>query len=217
MVRLLAVSLAAGIVLIAASASTAGESFPAVHSEPVTIRILGGKDGQPLGRLHLVLIGGYDRSDMHEQLFREEALTDAHGQARLSNQLANLPWLQVWVGKKTLCQRNPRIASFSLELMRRDGLSTPNRCGTAAVEDKPGVFNVFVKGKGEAFAIAAETQPAKAVLSTGGPATVNPRAAALPDAATATAPCTSSKNARRARSVCGRKILALPGLALYLR
>jgi len=214
MVRSLAVSLAAGIALVAASASGTGEGFPVIHNDPITVRIVGGKDGQPLGRLHLVLIGGYDRSDMREQLFRQEALSDAHGQARLSNQLANLPWLQVWVEKKTLCQRNPRIASFSVELMRRDGLSTPNRCGTAAVEERPGVFTVFVKGKG---AVAAEAPPAKAAHFTGAPAKVDPGAAASPDAATATASCTNSKNARRVRSACGRKILALPGLALYQR
>jgi hypothetical protein len=147
-IRPFAVSLAAGLALIAASGRGEGESFPVVHNEPITVRILGGKDGQPQGRLHLIFIAGYNWNDMREQLFREEALTDAHGQVRLSNQLANLPWLRVWVDKETLCQENPRIASYSVELMRRDGLSTPNRCGKATVEDRPGVFIVFVKSRG---------------------------------------------------------------------
>lgn len=199
---------------MAAAASWAGESFPVVHNEPITIRILGGKDGQPLGPLHLTLIAGYDRADMRKELFREDAVTDAHGQARLSNQLANLPLLQVWVNKKTLCQENPRIASFSVELMRRDGLSTPNRCGNITVEDKPGVFTVFVKSKG-----VAATQPAKAsaaasaAVPTGVPVIVNPAATSEPVAAL----CSSSKAARRPPGACGRKIIVLPGLALYLR
>jgi hypothetical protein len=91
------------------------------------------------------LIAGYDQNDLHDQLYRQEALTDAHGQARLSKQLGNLPWLQVWVNKKPLCQAHPRNDNFSVELIRRDGLSAPNRCGTATVEDAPGVFTVFVK------------------------------------------------------------------------
>jgi len=155
MIRSLVAYLAAGIALTAAAVSGAAESFPVVHKEPIIIRILGGKDGQPVGRLHLTLIAGYDQSDMHKQLFREEVLTDENGQVRLSNQLANLPWLQVWVGKKPLCQGDPRSASYSVELIRRDGLSAPNRCGTATVENKPGVFTVFVKNKAATPAVAA--------------------------------------------------------------
>ena len=100
--------------------------------------------------MHLVLLGGYDQSDLHDQLYRAEILTDAHGQARLPWQLAHLPWLQVWVANKPLCQAKPRGESFSVDLIRRDGLSAPNLCGTATVEDAPGVFTVFVKGKGVA-------------------------------------------------------------------
>ena len=156
MIRPLALSLAAGLALVTASLSgathsvqTSGayESFPVVHSEPITIRILNGKSGQPLAHLHLLLIGGYDQRDLHGQLFRAEALTDALGQARLNGQLANLPWLQVWTNKKPLCLADPRRASFSVERIRRDGLSSPNRCGTAVVEDAPGVFTVFVQSK----------------------------------------------------------------------
>ncbi len=135
--------------LLTATLNGVAESFPMVHKDPITVRILGGKDGQPLAHLHVVLLGGYDQRDLHDQLYRAEVLTDAHGQARLSGQLANLPWLQVWVAKKPLCQTKPRGASFSVDLIRRDGLSAPNRCGTATVEDAPGVFTVFVKGNGK--------------------------------------------------------------------
>jgi hypothetical protein len=163
--------------LLSATLSGADETVPVVHNEPITVRILGGKDGQPLAHLHLVLIAGYDRSDMHDQLYRAELLTDAHGQVRLPKQLANLPWLQVWVTKKPLCQANPRGASFSVELIRRDGVSAPNRCGTATVEDAPGVFTVFVKGKGKKA--AAEMSVAKAEAPTSAPKAV---ATALPAA-----------------------------------
>ena len=146
MIRPLALSLAAGMTLLTATLCGVAETFPVVHNEPITVRILGGQDGQPLAQLHLVLLGGYDHSDLHDQLYRAEVLTDAHGQARLPGQLASLPWLQVWVDKKPLCQAKPRGESFSVELIRRDGLSAPNRCGTATVEDVPGVFTVFVKG-----------------------------------------------------------------------
>ena len=147
LIRPLSLSLAAGIALLTATLCCADETFPVVHNEPITVRILGGKDGQPLAHLHLVLLAGYDQGDLHGQLYRAELLTDAHGQVHLPKQLANLPWLQVWVAKKQLCQANPRGESFSVELIRRDGVSAPNLCGTATVEDAPGVFTVFVKSK----------------------------------------------------------------------
>jgi hypothetical protein len=149
MIRPLTLSLAAGIALLTAALCDAAEIYPVVHNEPITIRILGGKDGLPLAHMHLVMLGGYDQGDLHDQLYRAEILTDAHGQARLPGQLANLPWLQVWVATKPLCQANPRKTSFSVALIRRDGVSAPNRCGTATVENAPGIFTVFVKGKGK--------------------------------------------------------------------
>jgi hypothetical protein len=146
MIRPLAFSLAT-FALSAAALCRADETFPVVHSEPITIRILSGKNGLPLSNLHLLLVGGYDQSDLHDQLFREDALTDTFGKVRLSNQLTNLPWLQVWVSKMPLCQSNPRKTSFSVELIRRDGLSAPNLCGPVSAENSPGVFTVFVKNR----------------------------------------------------------------------
>ena len=149
-----------------------------VHNEPITVRILGGKNGLPFAHLHLVMLGGYDRSDLHDQLYRAEVLTDARGQARLPKQLANLPWLQVWVTKKPLCQAKPRRDSFSVALIRRDGLSTPNRCGTATVEDAPGVFTVFVKGKGKSTLVKLSHKRAEAQPQASAPVTVPPAMAA---------------------------------------
>jgi hypothetical protein len=147
MIRPITLSLAAAIALSAASLCRAGETFPEVHSDPITVRIVSGKNGQPLSNLHLVLVGGYDRSDLHDQFYREEVLTDPFGKVRLSNQLANLPWLQVWVSKMPLCQSNPRKTSFSVELMRRDGLSAPTLCGPVTAQNAPGTFTVFVKNR----------------------------------------------------------------------
>src|ERR1035441_10134893 len=163
MLRPLALSFAAGAALLTATLCGADETFPVVHNEPITIRILGGKGGQPLAHLHLVLLAGYDASDLHDQLYRAEVLTDSHGQARLPKPMANLPLLQIWVNKKPLCQAKPRGESFSVELIRRDGLSAPNRCGTATVEDAPGVLTVFVKSK--ATNAVAETIAARAEAS----------------------------------------------------
>jgi hypothetical protein len=167
MIQPLRILLAAAIALFTASLCHADETFPVVHNEPVTVRIVSGKNGLPLSNLHLVLLGGYDQSDLHDQLYREEVLTDTFGNARLPKQLTNLPWLQVWVNKMPLCQSNPRKTSFSVELIRRDGLSAPNLCGPVSAQITPGVFTVFVKNKakklkkGVSISVAVPEDPVK--------------------------------------------------------
>jgi len=148
MIRTLALALrgfAFAIALFAAFAARADETFPVVHTEPITIHILDGVSGQPLVNVHVQLVGGYDQNDIDRRIWLEELLTDERGDVQLSNQLQNLPFLAVRVEKAPLCQSETR--NFSVELMRRDGLSAANRCGIATVENTPGVFAVFVKGK----------------------------------------------------------------------
>jgi hypothetical protein len=140
----LALSLLVALVLLFASVSGAGETFPVVHNEPITIHIVDGKDGQPLAHVHLSLVAGYDQHDLHLEMWRQEALTDDHGSARLPDELANLPFLQVTVAKSPLCA-NSHSATFSIDRIRNNGLSAPNSCGIATAEAAPGVFTVFVK------------------------------------------------------------------------
>jgi hypothetical protein len=133
------------IALLAASTARADETFPVVHTDLITIHILDGVSGQPLVHAHVQLLGGYDQNDIDRRIWLEELLTDEQGDVQLSNQLANLPFLAVRVEKAPLCQSE--TGSFSVERMRRDGLSASNRCGIATVENAPGEFAVFVKGK----------------------------------------------------------------------
>jgi hypothetical protein len=149
MVRSLAFSLAAGLLVLAAPYGKADETFPVAHPEPIAVRVLDGGNGKPIAHVHLTLIAGYDKGDIKGQAFHEDALTDDQGKARLSNELANLPFLQVWVTKVELCQTKPRAALFSIDRIRRDGLSAPNLCGTFSVENAPGVFTVFVRNSGK--------------------------------------------------------------------
>lgn len=143
--------------LLANSAAHADETFPVDHRDPIVIQILDGVTGQPLTHVHVQLLGGYDENDLDRRIWVEELLTDEKGQVRLSNQLENLPFLRVHVLKAALCDK---VADrFSVERIRRDGLSAANRCGIATVENTPGVFAIFVKGKRAARAAHdAETE-----------------------------------------------------------
>jgi len=151
------------MVLLATAVCEASESFPVAHNEAIAVRVLDGKDGKPQAHAHVVLQAGYDRRDLGVGLWHEEALTDGEGMVRLSNALINLPLLRVGVLKRHSCQTDAGQAAFSVDRIRRDGLSAANRCGAAVVPVAPGVITVFVKPakaskKGPVKACQAVTQ-----------------------------------------------------------
>ena len=127
--------------------AAADETFPVDHHDQITIHILDGRNGKPIPRVQLTLVGGYDKEDFKRQSWHEQTLTDTQGWAHLSNELANLPFLQVFVLKYPTCQSKPRAALYSVDEIRRDGLSTPNLCGVSVVSNTHGIFTVFVNSK----------------------------------------------------------------------
>jgi len=143
----LAFCLGSPLFVHAAQVRGADEDFPVVHNETITIRVLDGVDGHPVPHAHLSLLAGYNQRDLHLEMWHDDISTDNHGIARLPNALANLPLLQISVAKSPTCEAHAGSATFSVDLIRRDGVSTPNRCGNAISEDLPGVFTVFVKTK----------------------------------------------------------------------
>jgi len=160
MIRFRAFVCAAGIGALAASASSQSEIFPNIHNQTIVIHILDGADGKPLAHARLRLVGGYSARDLHLQMWHEETFTDGQGRARMSSAMENLPILQIEVRKSQLCA-DSHSTTVSVEQIRRDGLSLPNRCGTVMAEDTPGIFTVFVKTK------IAKSKPA---LNSGQPA-----------------------------------------------
>lgn len=175
MISILAQPLAAGLIFLAAQINGANEVLPVDHNEPITIRVLSGRNGLPLAQAHIVLTAGYNQRDIDLRMRREEALTDEHGTARLPNALSNFPLLHISVAKQHLCHSGGRGAIFSIERIRRDGLSAPNRCGTAMVQDAPGIFTVWVKtGK----APSAPFIPALSATAPSAPPTVSNQSAA---------------------------------------
>ena len=150
----------AAMALLAAAVCSADEVFPVVDHEPIAVRILEGKNGAPQARVHVVLIAGYDRRDLDLGLWREEAVTDEAGMVQLSDALKNLPLLRVAVLKRSSCATDAGGAAISVERIRRDGMSSANRCGTVVAADVPGTLAVFVKGKKLSVAMQAPTTAA---------------------------------------------------------
>jgi hypothetical protein len=125
------------------------QSLPAIHPEPITIRILNGKDGAPLAHVHLVFVAGYDDRDLRLGLWSEEVITDAKGRASLPDSLKNFSFVAVRVAKRRLCAAHGRSLNADLDRVRFEGMSTPNHCGTTVVEDTPGVLTVFARGRAQ--------------------------------------------------------------------
>jgi len=123
--------------------------FPVVHPEPLTVRVVDAQDGHPQAYLHVALVAGYNRNDVERHLWREDLITDEHGEVRLPATLLNLPWLGILMPKASTCRSDPRAQAFSVERMRQEGMSAPNRCGALTVGARPGVLTVFAQDRKE--------------------------------------------------------------------
>jgi len=123
------------------------EIFPVMRAEPIMVRVVDGKDGKPVSLAHVVLVGGYEERDLDVRQWRQEALTDRAGAVQLRDGLRNLPLVRVEVVKGHGCAADGFEAAFLVDLVRRDGITGPNRCGAVLVASAPGVLTVFVKGK----------------------------------------------------------------------
>jgi hypothetical protein len=140
-----------GLALLALPHKAAAQMFfPVIHPEPITVHVVDSRDGHPMARLHVVLVAGYDRSDLEKHVWHEAVMTDDEGVIHLPATMLNLPWLGVLMPKSSTCKTDPRIETFSVEQMRLDGLSAPNRCGTATWIDHPGEFVVFADKRAQA-------------------------------------------------------------------
>lgn len=138
---------AATLVLTVAAACRADETVPVNHKDTITVHLLDGESGKALVHAHVILLGGYDQGDIVHHIWQQEGVTDEQGNLHLTNQMENLPFLQVQVEGRRLCLSDAGKVSFSVELVRRDGVSAPNRCGIVTEKDAAGVLNVFVKSK----------------------------------------------------------------------
>lgn len=137
----------AALLLLFSESNGAQEREHGPGDSSITVRFLDGQTGKPLQNLHVVFEAGYDGDGIRSGFWQEEALSNARGETTLPRILSALPWLQVSVLKHHVCQAGGDASSFSVERMRRDGLSAPNRCGTITAVETPGVFTVFVKMK----------------------------------------------------------------------
>ena len=137
----------AAALLMLGSVGKAEDGVPVTRPEPITIRVLDGKSGASLGRLHLQFVAGYDNDDLQRGLWNAEAITDGHGRANMPDSIQNFPFVAVWVAKHKLCAAHGRSFALTVDRIRYQGLSTSNHCGTTVVDDTPEVLNVFVKAR----------------------------------------------------------------------
>jgi hypothetical protein len=148
MIRLLTFVACVGLALPGIAQPRAVESIPVDRREPIVLRIVNGKTGQPLIHLHLVMVAGFNERDIDHRFWREEAFTNARGEARLPKALVNLPLLQVSAMRAKLCRASSQGPLYSIDRIRIDGLSSPNRCGAIQLPEAPGVLTIFAKQSG---------------------------------------------------------------------
>lgn len=121
-----------------------GEVIPVDHREPIRIRVLDGKSGQPIRHVRLIFTAGYTDSDLRRRLWREESATDLSGQAQLPRALANFPFLRITLHGARQCSGQGKTP-YNVARIRSEGMSALNRCGLISSRDTAGTLTLFAR------------------------------------------------------------------------
>jgi hypothetical protein len=133
----------APMILVAALGQT--PSMP-VHGSGIKVLLVNGKNGKPMKHERLLV---FFQSGQSHTLESDNNGTDPHtddsGYAVIPLPPSHLPYVQVWVDYRTLCQEDPNSRAFSVTQIVSDGASTPNNCGKANHPSSPGTLVVYAR------------------------------------------------------------------------
>ena len=111
----------------------------------IVVQVVDGRSGRPLADQHLLIFAGESPDAVRLQKNHFELVTDKDGLANLPIASSDVQWIQVWPDWRILCQKTPNGEAFSVAEILSTGLSTPNTCGSARQELRPGHFVVFAR------------------------------------------------------------------------
>ncbi|MGB9078558.1 MAG: hypothetical protein WCC26_17100 [Terracidiphilus sp.] len=137
-----------------------GEVIPFDHREPIQIRVLDGKSGQPIPHVRLIFTAGYTDGDLRRRLWREESATDLRGQAQLPRPLANFPFLRITLHGAGQCPGQGETP-YNVARIRSEGMSAPNRCGFIGTEEAAGTLTLFARSSNSSDPRPAQAAPAR--------------------------------------------------------
>ena len=111
--------------------TTAGPilATPSEDSQTISVVVLEGKNGKPMPREHLLGLVGGTQEEVRPHGHKIDLETNLEAVALLPPGSSSYSRIQIWVDRRTLYQRTPNLASFSLDEVRRSGASTANTCG----------------------------------------------------------------------------------------
>jgi hypothetical protein len=115
------------------------------QSSEMTIHALNGKDGRPLVRQRLLILGGKTAKAARLDETHFEVTTDEKGLAKMYFDPATTRWIEVFADFMTLCDSKPNLVQFSVDAILSTGVAAPNNCGTVLQQLKPGEFTVFAR------------------------------------------------------------------------
>ena len=133
----------APVFLVAALGQT---QSAATQDSTIKVLLINGKNGKPMKHERLLV---FFQSGQSHTLESDNNATDPHtdenGYAVVTLPSSHVPYVQVWVDYRTLCQTDPNHRAFSVAQIASDGASTPNDCGKTIRPGAPGTLVVYAR------------------------------------------------------------------------
>jgi hypothetical protein len=111
----------------------------------VVLCLLDGKNGKSIGNEHLLVFYGTTAEDVHAEKNHRDLRTDINGKSVLTLDDSSILLIQVFSDGHILCQQKSNTDSYSVEQIKRTGLSTQNTCGPVHRENTPDQFVIYAR------------------------------------------------------------------------
>ena len=111
----------------------------------LNILVLNGTTGKPIPDVRLLVFAGSTPEETRLHTHSFDLKTDREGAALVPSGQMWPSTLQVLADHMTTCEPHPKSETLSILLAMRNGLVTPNSCGTSNVQAKPRQLIVFAR------------------------------------------------------------------------
>jgi hypothetical protein len=111
----------------------------------IVIQVVDGRNGKPIPREHVLVFQGATAEDIRALNSHADLQTDANGVALLTIEDPSISLILVSVDWHIVCEEKPNTKTYSIEEIKRTGLSTQNKCGLLVRKNEPDHFVVFAR------------------------------------------------------------------------
>jgi len=119
-------------------------SISAAQTRHITIRVIDERTGERVPKQRLLIFAGHDPASADREESSFDVTTGPSGTAELSLP-ATIQQIKMYTEWRTYCEKTSAPPMFNVTQIISHGITAPNACGRAHVQDQPGTVIVYLR------------------------------------------------------------------------